>query len=337
MQERKGIFVAGQWVVDQVKMVDHWPEPATLACIANTATGNGGYAYNLLMDLARLDPEIRLWGAGVVGDDPLGERVLRDCSQWNIHHGQIKVRDSAPTAFTDVMTEQESGRRTLFTCHGANAKFIAEDISFNEVSASIFALGYLGFLPGMDEVDGQGRNGTSQVFQAAKAAGMRTVSDLVSSHNPKLREQIDPCIPFLDILFLNEWEASVVLGVSEDEYSGNVTGLKQMARCVLDLGIHEAVILHDEKGVALALRNGGDLYQSALKLPSDFVKGSVGAGDALAAGVLTGLQNEMSWEQCLRLGVCSAASCLNAPTCSEGIRHWSECLKLYDRYATSFG
>ena len=51
---RSGIAAAGNWIVDRVKVVDHWPEQDTLANIHEEGVGNGGGAFNVLVDLERL-------------------------------------------------------------------------------------------------------------------------------------------------------------------------------------------------------------------------------------------------------------------------------------------
>ena len=53
---RCGILAAGHWIVDQVKQIDHWPEPTTLARITRQQMANGGFAFNLLSDF--IDPSI---------------------------------------------------------------------------------------------------------------------------------------------------------------------------------------------------------------------------------------------------------------------------------------
>jgi len=69
---RVGIAAAGHWVVDHVKRIDCWPEPATLARIEQQQISNGGFAFNLLADLAALDSECPLFGAGLIGEDANG-------------------------------------------------------------------------------------------------------------------------------------------------------------------------------------------------------------------------------------------------------------------------
>ena len=51
MNERNGIIAGGNWIVDQVKLLDTWPAQDALANIVSESRGNGGSAYNVLKDI----------------------------------------------------------------------------------------------------------------------------------------------------------------------------------------------------------------------------------------------------------------------------------------------
>ena len=160
---RHGILAAGHWVVDLVKRIDHWPEPSTLARIEQQQTANGGFAFNLLSDLAALDPACPLFGAGLIGDDANGRYIRERCRQLKIDDTMLRMTAAAPTSFTDVMTEKDSGRRTFFYCPGANEQLTESHLRPLEPPAKIFCLGYLGFLPQLDAIDASGLNGSARL------------------------------------------------------------------------------------------------------------------------------------------------------------------------------
>ena len=103
--KRNGILAAGNWIVDQVKMVDVFPQRETLANILRQSGGTGGSPYNLLVNLAKLGAKIPLSGAGLVGNDALGKYILADLKHHKIDAQQIQITDRAPTSYTDVMTD----------------------------------------------------------------------------------------------------------------------------------------------------------------------------------------------------------------------------------------
>ena len=297
---RRGILAAGHWVVDLVKRIDHWPEPTTLARIEQQQTANGGFAFNLLSDLAALDSACPLSGAGLIGDDANGRFIRERCRQLKIDDTLLRATTEAPTSFTDVMTETGSGRRTFFYCPGTNERLTENHLRPFASSAKMFCLGYLGFLPLLDAVD-DGLNASSRLLKAAQASGMLTAADLVSARNPDLRPQLTPCLPHLDILFLNEWEAGQLLK-TEISIPLNASQAKGLALAVRRLGMRGTVVLHFPEGVAAAVSENECLMQGSVRLPNEEIQGTVGAGDALAAGVLLARHHEMSWPEALHLG-----------------------------------
>jgi len=328
---RRGILAAGHWIVDQIKRIDHWPESATLARIEQQQTANGGFAFNLLSDLAALDPSCPLFGAGLIGGDANGRFIRERCRRLKIDDALLRSTAESPTGFTDVMTEKGSGRRTFFYCPGASERLAENHLRPLVSPAKMFCLGYLGFLPLLDAVAADGLNGSARLLHDARAAGMLTAADLVSARNPNLRVQIMPCLPHLDILFLNEWEAGQLL--DEDTSASFSAGkAKALGRAVRKLGMRGTVVLHFPEGVVAAISEDECLMQGSIHLPREEIQGTVGAGDALAAGVLLARHHEMSWPEALTLGVCAAAACLKSPTASDGLLPWKQCLELGHRY-----
>lgn len=328
---RVGIAASGHWIVDHVKRIDRWPEPATLARIEQQQISNGGFAFNLLADLAALDSECPLFGAGLIGDDANGRFIRERCRQLNINDAMLRTQPEFSTSFTDVMTEKESGRRTFFHCHGVNNHLTEADLRPLFPSAKFFCLGYLGFLPALDAVGVDGLNASARLLRDARAAGMTTAADLVSAPNPDLRAQLSPCLPHLDILFLNEWEAAHLLQVDAAE-KFTADQAKNFARAIRRLGMRGTIVLHCPEGVAASIGDDEILIQGSVNLPGNEIQGTVGAGDALAAGVLLARHRDMPWPAALKLGVCAAAACLRSPTASDGLLPWKKCLEFGEQF-----
>src|SRR6202521_1180698 len=76
---RRGLLAGGNWVIDQVKMIDVYPQPEQLGNIRSQSQGTGGAPYNVLMDLAKSGAPFPLLAAGLVGHDALGEQIVKDC------------------------------------------------------------------------------------------------------------------------------------------------------------------------------------------------------------------------------------------------------------------
>ena len=52
--ERSGLLAGGNFIVDQLKLVDHYPEQDRLAFVSSQSRTNGGGPYNVLKDLAAM-------------------------------------------------------------------------------------------------------------------------------------------------------------------------------------------------------------------------------------------------------------------------------------------
>ena len=59
-----------------------------------------------------------------------------------------------------------------------------------------------------------------------------------------------------------------------------------------------------------AARDGSVFLQGSVQIPDSKILGTVGVGDAFAAGVLYGFHEGMTIKKNLQTGVCIAASCL---------------------------
>lgn len=329
MSSRKGILAAGNWIVDQVKTVDRWPEQDTLVNILAQTRGNGGSPFNILVDLARLGASFPLEAAGLTGDDEEGCWIREVCRRHGIDTAQLRTTEKLPTSYTDVMTVSDTGRRTFFHQRGANALLGSEHFDFSASRAKIFHLGYLLLLDRLDEIGPDGQTGARHVLSAARAQGMVTSVDLVSEDSDRFSSIVHAALPETDICFLNEFEAGRTTGIvlrSGDKLLAGRMG--EAAGKLFRSGVRRAVVLHFPEGACAFTADGVERRQGSVNLPSGSIRGAAGAGDAFAAGVLLALHDERDWDEALRYGVCAAASSLTHPTCSDGIETLADCLAL---------
>jgi sugar/nucleoside kinase (ribokinase family) len=108
--------------------------------------------------------------------------------------------------------------------------------------------------------------------------------------------------------------------------------IRASARALLKVGVHDLVVIHMPEGGYATDHGGNELFQPSLDLPSGYLKGTAGAGDAFCAGVLYGLYHQWPVERCLRLGVCAGAACLSDPTTTGGMRSLKATLALADEF-----
>lgn len=329
--QRSGILAAGNWILDEVKLIDKFPEEQSLVNILDEYKSNGGSAYNILSALVRLGASFPLEAIGLVGDDAHGRWILADCKQAGINCDQLKSLPDVPSSYTLVVSVKQSGKRTFFHHRGANAKLEKSHFNLNQSQAKIFHLGYLLLLDKLDEIQSNGRTQASEILEEAKQQGFITTVDLVSENSDRFTNIVPCALPYVDYLFLNEFEASRLAGIDlmelhdEQEMEGRCM---QVFDNIFAMGVQDWIIIHFPAGVWAAQRNGVRLFQPSLFLPEGYIVGNNGAGDALAAGILLAVHEGWPMKEALKLGVCVAAASLADVTCSDGISDIKSCLKL---------
>lgn len=332
--KRTGILAGGNWILDFIKMIDVYPDENALANIVDQKSGNGGAPFNVLKAICKMCFTIPMEGVGVLGEDENGRDILQQCLQLGIETRQMKCLEGVGTSFTDVMTVCATGKRTFFHYRGANALLEEKDFDFQISEAKIFHLGYLLLLDHLDKIHPDGMSGAAKVLKKAKEAGMITSADIVSEQSDRYHKVISPSLPFIDYLFINELEAHKLTGIQLMDMEGEILISKgyQAARRILEMGVLSWVIVHFPKGALALDKKGQQILQPGVNLPNHLVRGTVGAGDAFAAGVLVGVHEGWKMKESLLLGVSVAASSLMDSTASEAILPWKDCLGLEKKF-----
>jgi sugar/nucleoside kinase (ribokinase family) len=328
MCERVGILAAGNWIVDHIKVVDVYPVEKSLANIKCEYVSNGGAPFNVLKDLSRLGADFPLRGLGLIGDDNDGQWIREECRLNRIDTRGLKSLRGAHTSYTDVMSVESTGQRTFFHQRGANAFFGVENIDVRKSTEKIFHLGYLLLLDELDKVDSSGRTGAVRVLSAAKESGLKTSVDTVSEDSDRFKAVVVPSLPYVDYLFINEFEAGRCTGLDLCQDIPERQALRTAAQRLLQHGVKEWVLVHFPKGVFALSKHGEEIVQGAVILPQNDIVSTVGAGDAFAAGTLWGIHENWEMRQSIQLGVCAAAACLEDVSCSGGIQSHRECSAL---------
>jgi sugar/nucleoside kinase (ribokinase family) len=327
-------MVGGNWIIDQVKLIDVYPQPEQLGNIRGQSQGTGGAPFNVSIDLARSGAPFPLFGAGLVGDDALGKLILAECKRYKIDTHYLNTTNKAPTSYTDVMTEQGHGRRTFFHARGANALWNGTDLDFEKTRVRIFHLGYLLLLDALDEPDARYGTKAARLLAAAQAAGVKTSVDVVSEDSQRFPKIVNPALRHVDYCILNEIEAGKTTGfkIRQEGARLDTVALRHAAGALLQQGVKELVVIHFPEGAFARTRRGEDVWQSSLKLPPDYIGGTAGAGDAFCAGVLLGLHEGWDLPRSLLTGVCIAAASLSEPTCTAGVKSLNHSLGLAKRF-----
>jgi sugar/nucleoside kinase (ribokinase family) len=330
----RGLLAGGNWIIDQVKLIDVYPQPEQLGNIRGQSQGTGGAPYNVLVDLAKSGAPFPLFGAGLVGKDPLGQEILTVCRHHAIDVRYLAATAKAPTSYTDVMTEIGHGRRTFFHARGANALWDGTDLNFERTRPRIFHLGYLLLLDALDQRDPKFGTKAARLLAHAQRAGVKTCVDVVSEDSDRFAKIVNPALRYVDYCILNEIEAGKTTGFKLRQPDGllDPVATRHAAGALLQQGVRELVVIHFAEGAFARTRRGEDFWRPSLKLPPDYIGGTAGAGDAFCAGVLLGLHEGWDMPRCLLTGSCIAAASLSQATCTGGVKSLNHSLGLARKF-----
>jgi len=330
----KGIAIAGNILVDKIKMIDVYPEKGMLCNIRSQKLAVGGCVPNTGISLAKLSSDIPVFAIGRMGSDEEGDFLIRALSENDIDCSGILRSGEAATSYTDVMTEISTGQRTFFHCRGANALFSPDDIRFEELSCGIIHIGYALLLDRFDEENEEFGNEFARALHMAKQKGIITSMDVVSEQSDRFRKVVSCCIKYSDYITLNEIEAQNVSGVALRDFGGNIIeqNLPKACEWFLEHGVGRQVCVHFPEGSA-AMNCKGEFRQlPSLNLPKGYIKGTVGAGDSFCAGILFSAYNGLSLKESLAAATCAAACNLSAEDSISGIRCFEEAMRLQKEY-----
>ncbi len=324
-----GIVVAGNMIVDKYLNVDSYPEPSALTTIRSVSYEPGGLLCNCAVDLARLDPNLRIPVVGIVGDDTEGDFVLERLHQYPGIKTDAVIR-AGETSFTDVMEDASTGSRTFFQYRGANALLDVEHFDFAALDADLLHIGYALLLDRLDEPDPEFGTRMARLLSMAQDAGMETSMDAVSEDSDRFQVIVPPALPHLDYLLVNEFEASRILGKPLDP-AAEVTPeqLLPLAHGLLNMGVRRWVVIHCAQGAVGVSADGEAIQLPSVRLEESQIATRTGAGDAFASGTLWGAWARKSLQEAMETGLGAAALSLQVANATDGVPAQPEALAYY--------
>ena len=331
---RSGIACGGIWVVDLVKVTDHYPQENSIAYISEISKGGGGSAHNVVINLAKFDSNLPLYALGLIGNDAYGDYLVEECRRNpNVNVDQLRRSDLDATSFTDVFSIKASGRRTFFHYRGTNRLFEPAHVDIKSLPVKMFHLGYLLLMDAMDQPDAEFGTVAARFLAQLQRHNIRTSIDLVSENSDRFRHIVPPALKYTDYCIINDWEAEKLAGIPLRAGDTLITeNLGKIGRAILGFGVKDLVVIHFPEGGYLLSRDGTEILQPSLAVTEDFIVGSTGAGDAYCAGILYGLYQGWEHGRTLRFATCAGAMNLSDLTTTGGSKSWQEVLQLETRF-----
>jgi sugar/nucleoside kinase (ribokinase family) len=285
--------------------LDSLPAPGQLGLTDRFLLGAGGCATNTAACLSRLGRKVRVLGK--VGDDLFGNFVLADLERLGVDTSSISRSHSQPTSGTVIINVHGEDRRYIH-CIGANA-----DFSFSDVDCSLLDGARALYVGGYMAMPRFGAEDLTQLFREAKRRSLTTILDVVTPPGLSLSEsQLRDMLAFTDVFLPNDDEAFVMTGEREPESQADFFA-RLNPECTV-------VVTQGPRG-ALARRKNEMIQVGAYSVNS--IDGS-GAGDAFAAGFITGLLEGWSLEGTLRFASAVGASCTRTLGCINGVFRFDE-------------
>ena len=325
---KKGIAVAGNMIVDVLYPIVGHPKPGELTTITEgISRSSGGALCNVIVDLAKLDPQLPLTALGRIGTDAEGDYVLEKLHEHE-HINTSRVKREGLTSFTAVMADTIGKQRTFYHYRGANARFCEADIDWDTLNADMLHIGYILLLDALDEPDEQYGTKMAKLLHTAQSRGIMTSIDVVSEAGDRFGRIVPPALKYTDYCVINELEAEASTGIKlrgennallQDNLPAALHRLKA-------LGVSRWAVIHCPEGAYGVDEDGAYVKTESAPLPREMIKGTVGAGDAFCSGVLYGAYKGMPLLDAIELGNAAAACSLTESGATEGMRKADDAL-----------
>lgn len=329
-----GIAIAGNIIVDIINIIDKYPEKTMQANVLKTENAVGGCVSNTAINLAKIDPGLFLTAFGKVGNDEPGRYVVSQMQKYGIDVSGVRISETQPTSCSHVMSEERSGERTFFYTRGANSEFGIQDIDISSLDCEIFHIGYILLLDMLDAPDEKYGTKMARLLHDLSERGIKTSIDVISAESDKFAEKVIPALRYCNFAIMNEVESCRVTGLPPRNHDGtiNIENIKTTMEAFMRYGVKEKVIIHSSEAGIMLNSAGEFTVVPSLCLPDGYIKGSVGAGDAYAAGCLYGIYNGYDGERLLEFAASAAACSLSQSDSISGMKSKKEIEKLKSKY-----
>jgi sugar/nucleoside kinase (ribokinase family) len=314
--EGKPVVCVGILVADVVGYpLRTFPDAGRLVVVDAMELHTGGCATNAATGLARLGVPVEV--VGRVGNDLFGDFMLRQLNDRGIGARGVSRAAEVGTSATMVMVDAD-GERRFVHYSGANARLTLDDVdqAMIEGAAILHVAGAL-VLPGLDGEP------MAELLQRARAAGVTTFLDVVWDDTGRWMELLGPSLPHTDYFVPNLAEARAMLGLEP----GGAGEPEDVARALLDRGVGTVALKMGADGCLVMAGSGEVLRVPAFEVD---VVDTTGAGDAFAAGFITGVLRGWPLDRTARFANAVGALCVTGLGAAGGVRSLDETLAFVD-------
>jgi sugar/nucleoside kinase (ribokinase family) len=281
-----GVLCSGSIVFDTLVRPFEQPAWGTTQWVESMESHVGGNGANTARALGILGISVRL--LGTVGNDPQAEFILERLQAAGVDTTEVTGVE-APTAATVVLVNGRGDRQFLHRL-GASELAFAQPVEFTRERCEGMSHYHLASLFVLPRVRRHG----AEMLRRAHAAGLSTSLDTNWDPEGEWMAALAPCLPYVDILFMNEDEARMVTGSSDSARAAEV---------VLRHGAKTAVMKLGARGCAI-YRNADEILCPAYQVAAN---DTTGAGDCFVAGFLAARQRGWNLQEAGQFANAAAA------------------------------
>lgn len=279
------IAVVGSLNIDLIMRAPRCPGKNETVIGGPFGMAGGGKGSNQALAVSRLNAKSYM--IGCVGDDDFGRRLRTVLTDNNVNCTHLHIRKQAATG-TALITVTDDGESSIVIAQGANSFLNKEDILeakniFTSCDAALFQM------ESPEETVTEG-------LRLARQYGCKT---FLSAEPPfSLPNEVWTNI---DYLILNERALSFYASTASRSSVNN------MARDILDRGVHDLIVTRSARGGMVFSRGGENFAFEAFNIRA---VDNTGARDAFCAGLCVALSEGMPMRRAVRFAAaCGALAC----------------------------
>lgn len=295
----RGVLVSGNIVLDTVvRPVDEikWGGTIWVESMQAQLGGNGG---NTAYAIAKLGASVRLIGA--LGSDEAGTRLRRILADAGVDTSRVaRIDDDSPTTIALVKSD---GTRAFLHRPGVSRTVFSEPIEFTDELCEHSVHYHLANPYSTVRM----REHAAECLRRGKARGLRTSLDTGWDSRGEWMKVLAPCLPFVDILFVNDEEARRLTGRQD------VVAASQALR---EGGTGTVVIKLGSEGASVDGRHVPGFPVEAVD--------TTGAGDCFVGGFLAGTLRGANYDEAARFANAVAALSVLELGSVTGLRSYEE-------------
>jgi ribokinase len=228
--------------------------------------------------------------AGCIGEDLAGKQVMEDLKKYKIDNSLVCKRKDCLTNYS-VVLKVKNADRTILVYRGASEKLGKNNIPFSKIKKARWL--YLAPL------SGKSAKITKYIVNFAKNNKIKVALNPGNSQLFLPKKELEGIIKKVDILILNQEEASILTGI---DYKKE----KEIFKKIDDICPGIAIMTKGPEGVVVS--DGKHLYSAPGK--KENIIDNTGAGDAFGSGFVSGYIKKGNIEYAIKLAMANSVSCL---------------------------